>query len=234
MPSAPIRYTSSDEDSARWTGFPFRAGDIVISTRSKSGTTWMQMICALLVFGSPALPAPLTTLSPGVAHTIEPVADVVARLERQRHRRFVKTHTPLDGIPLDDRATYIVVARHPLDRAVPLYPPVDNIDRARMAELTGGPVTVSEPRPSLRDWLLAWTQKETTAIEKPDSLGGVLHHVSDARHRAAVSGTVLLVHYADLLDDLEGSMRALAGRLALPVPEDVWPTLVEAATFTRM
>ena len=45
------RYRSDEEDSARWTGFPFRDGDIVISTRSKSGTTWMQMICALLVFG---------------------------------------------------------------------------------------------------------------------------------------------------------------------------------------
>ena len=47
----PQRYESDDEDSARWIGFPFRAGDIVISTRSKSGTTWMQMICALLVLG---------------------------------------------------------------------------------------------------------------------------------------------------------------------------------------
>ncbi len=55
--SAPIRYQSPDEDSGRWLGFPFRAGDIVISTRSKSGTTWMQMICALLIFQTPELPA---------------------------------------------------------------------------------------------------------------------------------------------------------------------------------
>jgi len=44
--STPFRYRSSDEDSARWLGFPFRDGDIVISTRSKTGTTWVQMICA--------------------------------------------------------------------------------------------------------------------------------------------------------------------------------------------
>ena len=50
MPDAPVRYRSDDEDSGRWSGFPFRDGDIVISTRSKSGTTWMQMICALLIF----------------------------------------------------------------------------------------------------------------------------------------------------------------------------------------
>jgi hypothetical protein len=58
--TVPIRYQSAEEDSARWSGFPFREGDIVISARSKSGTTWMQMICALLVFRTPDLPAPLT------------------------------------------------------------------------------------------------------------------------------------------------------------------------------
>jgi hypothetical protein len=41
--SIPFRYQSPDEDSARWLGFPFRDGDIVISTRSKTGTTWVQM-----------------------------------------------------------------------------------------------------------------------------------------------------------------------------------------------
>ena len=230
----PIRYVSQDDDSGRWDGFPFRQGDIVISTRSKSGTTWMQMICALLIFRSPVLPAPLSQLSPWLDHTIEPVGDVVNRLQGQRHRRFVKTHTPLDGIPLDDRATYIVVARHPLDMAVSLYHHIDNIDRRRMAELTGGPVTLVDQRPSLHDWLVTWTQKDTTAIAHPDSLVGVLHHVSDARGRAATSGNVLLVHYSDLLADLEGSMRELAQRLDVRVPAAVWPTLVEAATFARM
>lgn len=64
MPEVPIQYRSPDEDSARWCGFPLRQGDIVISARSKSGTTWLQMICALLVFQSPKLPAPLSELSP--------------------------------------------------------------------------------------------------------------------------------------------------------------------------
>ena len=229
----PIRYLSDDDDSGRWDGFPFRQGDIVISTRSKSGTTWMQMICALLVFRSPTLPAPLPTLSPWLDHAIEPVGEVVARLEAQRHRRFVKTHTPLDGIPIDDRATYVVVARHPLDMAVSLYHHSDNIDRERMAELTGKPVTVRGSRPSLHDWLVSWTRRETTALAQPDSLVGVLHHMTDARSRIATAN-VVLVHYADLLADLEGSMRALADRLSLPVPEDVWPSLVEAATFSSM
>jgi hypothetical protein len=229
-----VRYLSDDDDSGRWAGFPFRQGDIVISTRSKSGTTWVQMICALLVLGTPDLPAPLADLSPWVDHTVEPVADVFARLEAQQHRRFVKTHTPLDGIPLDDRATYVVVARHPLDMAVSLYHHSANIDRRRMAELTGAPVRTVSERPSAHDWLLDWTRRETTPMEEPDSLVGVLHHVGDAWSRRATAPNVVLVHYADLLANLPGEMAKLASRLEIEVSAERLRVLAEAATFAQM
>ena len=45
---------------------------------------------------------------------------------------------------------------------------------------------------------------------------------------------MLLVHYDDLLADLEGQMRWLAGRLGIAVPEQAWPALTQAATFERM
>ena len=61
----PFRYRSADEDSGRWAGFAYRDGDVVISTRSKSGTTWVQMICALLVLQTPDLYAPLDRISRG-------------------------------------------------------------------------------------------------------------------------------------------------------------------------
>jgi hypothetical protein len=229
---AHIRYASPDEDSARWSNFRFRAGDIVISTRSKCGTTWMQMICALLVFGTSDLPAPLSELSPWLDHEIEPAADVVRRLEDQRHRRFVKTHTPLDGVPVDRRATYVVVGRHPLDMAVSLYHQSDNIDRERVAELTGQPIRVRGERPSLHDWLVAWTEEQTTPAQQMDSLVGVLHHVSDAWvRRQEAEADVVLVHYADLLADLEGQMRWLAAHLGIDLAAQSWPALVRAASF---
>ncbi len=230
-----VAYRSDDDDNARWASFHFRRGDIVISTRSKSGTTWMQMICALLVFGTPRLPAPLTTLSPWIDHRVEPIDVVTARLDAQQHRRFVKTHTPLDGVPMDPRATYVVVARHPLDLAVSLYHQGDNIDRARMRALTGAPEPTGPPapRPTVHDWLVAWTERETTPLEQLDSLVGVVHHASDAWDRQE-RGNVVLVHYADLLADLDGAMRSLADRLGIAIDEAGWPDLVEAATFASM
>lgn len=235
MTQGPVRYRSGDEDSARWRDFPFRPGDIVISTRSKSGTTWVQMICALLILQEPELPEPLGRLSPWLDWTGAPVQEVYARLAAQDQRRVIKTHTPLDGIPLDDGATYIVVARHPLDMAVSLYHQGDNIDRARWRRLTGQSEPTEPPplRPSLHDWLLAWIDWEGPPEEQMDSLPGVAWHVNDAwtRRREA---NVLLLHYADLSADLEGQMRQLASRLGLAVPEDRWPVLVRAAGFAEM
>lgn len=225
-------YRSPDEDSSRWIGFPFRDGDIVISTRSKSGTTWMQMICALLVFQTPELPEPLTMLSPWLDWLVEPRDDVVARLDAQRHRRFVKTHTPLDGIVLDPRATYIVVARHPLDMAVSLYHHSANIDRARLQELTGQPSAGRAPVP-LHDWLVAWVHADVDPRAQMDSLPGVMWHLADAWSRRH-ERNVVLVHYDDLQRDLDGEMRCLAQRLGISVPDERWPPLVHAATFTAM
>ena len=235
MPRNLVRYRSSDDDNGRWLGFPFRPGDTVISTRSKSGTTWMQMICALLVFQDPDLPAPLAELSPWLDWLVEPRECVYARLAAQPHRRVIKSHTPLDGLPLDPRASFIVVVRHPLDMAVSLYHQGDNLDRARIRELSGQaePTEPPDERSPLREWLLAWVDKDVHPQAELDSLPGVLWHVSDAWARRQ-EPNVVLVHYDDLSDDLEGEMRRLAARLRITVPDGVWPSLVEAATFDSM
>ena len=242
MADTPYRYQSPEEDSGRWRDFPFRDGDIVISTRSKTGTTWVQTICALLIFQTPEFPAPIAQLSPWLDHLVAPRDEVFARLAAQQHRRFIKTHTPLDGIPCDPRATYIVTGRHPLDTAVSLYHQGDNIDRAKVRALTGAPEP-AQPRPPskpLHDWLLAYISGDaapwiarTHPREDLDSLPGLMWHLSDAwarRHEP----NVMLVHYDDLSADLAGQMRRIAGRLGISVPDQAWPALVRAATFEAM
>jgi aryl sulfotransferase len=231
----PTRYRSPDEDSARWLGFSFRAGDIVISTRSKHGTTWMQMICALLVFQTADVPAPLAQLSPWLDWLGVPRQQLFAQLEAQRHRRFLKTHTPLDGVPLDPRVMYIVVARDPLDAAVSLYYQGCNLDFERLAHLTGAPTRdgSQERRPPPREWLQSWIDGEADPREELDSLPGVMWHLSDAWARRS-AGNVVLVHYDDLLADLEREMRRLAERLGITVEPGTWPSLVAAADFRAM
>ena len=190
------------------------------------------MICALLIFQTVDLPARLTDLSPWLDFLGTPLDSIVARLETQQHRRFIKTHTPLDGIPMDPRVTYIVVARHPLDAAVSAYHQGHNLDRRRMRELTGQaqPTTTSL---SEREWLLAWIEADPDPQTHLDSLPGFAHHLSDAwtrRHEP----NVVLVHYQDLCDDLSGEMHRIAGQLGIEVPTARWPELMRAARFDAM
>jgi hypothetical protein len=224
----------ASEGNELWEGFEHRDGDIVVSTRSKCGTTWMQMICALLVHRTPDLPLPLAELSPWLDWDVEPAAVVRDRLARLDHRRVIKTHTPLDGFDLDDRVTYVVVGRHPLDVALSLYHHAHNIDRGRVAELTGRP-PVDPPvlRMTEDAWMEHWITDRTDPSEQLDTLAGNLHHLGDAWGRAG-DANVVLVHYEDLETDLDRSMRWLAGRLDIAVPDDRWPELVEAATFDAM
>ncbi|HKY13447.1 MAG TPA: sulfotransferase domain-containing protein [Microthrixaceae bacterium] len=226
-----MRSYGSEYDE-RWRGFEHRAGDIVISTRSKCGTTWMQMICALLVFQTPDLPAPLTEISPWLDWDVEPLDTVTERLAAQLHRRIIKTHTPLDGIPLHSEVTYVVVGRNPLDVAVSLYHHSANLNRARMAELAGKPAT-EPPTRSMADWLQHWISTDAPPEVELETLRGLVHHIRDASARMG-DLDVVLVHYQDLTDDTDREMRSLAARLDIAVDDSAWPELVAAATFDSM
>src|SRR5262245_17758689 len=69
------------------------------------------MICALLVFQSPSFGEALDVISPWLDMLTRDRDSVLADLDAQQHRRFIKTHTPLDGLPWDPRVTYIEVGR---------------------------------------------------------------------------------------------------------------------------
>lgn len=221
----------AEEASDRWAGFEHRPGDIVISTRSKCGTTWLQMIGALLVFQDPELPAPLAELSPWLDWEVEPIDVVFERLARQEHRRFIKTHTPLAGLPRWPDVTYVVAGRHPLDVATSLYAHGHNIDRDRFEALTGR--GSHPPVGTFPEWFAWWMDPGVGPDEILDSLPGLVHHIDDAWDRQAEID-VVLVHYDDLADDLGGEMRRLADRLGIAVSDDRWPALVEAAGFDAM
>ena len=81
-----VRYQTSFTDSARWDGFVFRPGDIVISTPAKCGTTWLQMICALEIFQHAKFDRPLDLISPWLDVLTRPLNQVLADLEAQAHR----------------------------------------------------------------------------------------------------------------------------------------------------
>ncbi|MBV8980739.1 MAG: sulfotransferase domain-containing protein [Acidimicrobiia bacterium] len=244
MRRAERRYRSLVIDSQRWDGFEFRDDDIVISTPAKCGTTWMQMLCALLIFQTPDLPGRLTELSPWLDIQTEARDDVLATLEAQQHRRFIKTHTPLDGIPFDERVTYISVGRDPRDVAVSWDNHFQNMNlgvflQARAAAVgiddleevlpDGPPIPSADPR----DRFWQWMDDDTAALNGISGLRGTLHHLSTF-WAARGESNVALFHYADLQADLEGEFRALAGILGIEIDDNLVPALVDAAYFDSM
>ncbi|MDZ7676761.1 MAG: sulfotransferase domain-containing protein [Acidimicrobiales bacterium] len=236
------RYFGFLADSDRWRSLPLRDDDIVISTPSKCGTTWTQTIVGMLLVGRADLGAPLSELSPWLDMQIRTTDEVVARLEAQRHRRFIKTHTPLDGLPEHDSVTFLAVVRHPLDVALSdrdhghnaaealhdlRYAAVGNKDLDELAPRVEPP---DDPAEYLR-WFIDSDLPPTGS--GPNSLADFCQQAAIAWARRD-RPNVHLFHYEDLCADTDGEMRRIADALGIEVDADVWPTLVDAASIDAM
>jgi len=227
-------YQNHHLDTTRWDEFKPRPGDIIISTSYKAGTTLTQMIVTNLLFPG-GLPATVGDLSPWVDARMRPVEEVLATLEAQTHRRCIKTHLPLDGVPFFEEAQYVMVGRDPRDVFMSLVNHYGNHTPEFFEMLNGQPGRVGDAFPVYdgdihalwRNWISrGWFDWESDGYP----YWSHLHHAKtwwEFRHLP----NVRLIHYADLRRDLEGEMRSLASWLAIDVPEDRWPAVVDACRF---
>ncbi|MAI59132.1 MAG: sulfotransferase [Rhodobacteraceae bacterium] len=232
------RYQHIDWDSERWVGFDSRPGDIYVCTCYKSGTTWTQMIAALLVFQNTIFPAPLNELSPWIDLVTDTREVMHKYLAAQNHRRILKTHTPLDGLNWKDDAIYLYVARDPRDVFESMMSHQANTDveteRALAAEM-GNASTVTD--------LLAKNDEERLKIWLTEGFfdwerdgypyWSALHHGQTFwRHREQEN--ILFLHYSQLKANLSGEMRKISNFLNIEIDEVIFPDLVKAATFSSM
>jgi aryl sulfotransferase len=227
-------------DSERWERFPLRPDDVIITTPSKCGTTWMQTIVGTLLRLRTDLP-PMGTISPWLDMQIRTEDEVFRLLGAQTGRRFIKTHTPLDGLPAHPTVTYICVIRHPLDVALSDRDHMANMRRDRTAEMREAVAGTYEaageheeapegPADYLRWWI---DNHELPTGSGPNGLEDYCEQVRtywDARD----TRNVYLFHYADMWNDLDTEMRRVAAALGVAVDEARWPVFVEAATLTSM
>lgn len=228
-------YQNHHLDSTRWRYFARRPGDIVISTSYKAGTTWMQTIIAYLLHPDGDLPMPATHLSPWLDTRFYPLELILNQLADQTIRRCIKTHLPLDGLPYYDDVQYIVVARDPRDVFMSLLNHWGNHTREFHQMLDSIPGRVGDTFPVFDpDVSARWQDWTTRGWFEWESDGypywSHLHHCKtwwEFRHLP----NVRLVHYNDLLANLEGEMRSIAAWLGIEVPEMRWPHVVDACRF---
>lgn len=214
-------------DNRRWDSIRLRPDDIIVATPPKCGTTWIQTIIALLLSGDPEMETELSLKMPWVDIRLRELSNLTADLDARTDRRCLKSHTPMDGLPLDPRVQYFCVFRHPLDahfsfrnhaRILPAswfdawFPEDDPHRIAFRRFLDGGP----------EGYDMDFTP-----------LAHILRHFEAARALAS-RANVTLLHYADMKRDLPGTFARVAARLGLSHPPDVMDRLVQAATFDNM
>ena len=244
MPPAalPVRehdYNTPVFETDRWAAFEHRAGDILVCTPPKCGTTWTQMIRALLVHQSPQLPEPLTRLSRWVERVAQPIEVVNAELGAQTYpRRVLKSHTPLDGLPYFADAAYVVCGRDPRDAFLSMVDHFHNLSDASIADAQrrmGIPEGSALPFPTDPDALfkIFMTVPDLPWTDDGAPFGSVTYLIRTFWPWRRLPNIIFL-HYADLQADLGGEMRRLSAFLGIPVDEAVFPSLVEAASFAAM
>ncbi len=221
-------YSGALTDSRKWDAYLPRGGDIIVCTPPKSGTTWTQAILALLISGDPKVDANPSVNAPWFDIRMNDTNEVVARLEGQTCQRQVKTHTPLDGIPIWDELRYISVYRHPIDVHFSARKHIFNYKpEAAQAMGLSYESFPEDPRESFRIFL------ENENFEDLGSLKGVVTHYLRCLEREPRENLIRL-HYADMTRDLAAHVERIAAHVGISLPHAVMETLVDAARFGNM
>jgi aryl sulfotransferase len=179
------------------------------------------------------LPAPLTVLSPWLDMRLRPLAEVVAQLDRQPHRRFIKTHAPLDALQLRDDVTCLVVGRDPRDVAISMHHHRLNLNAEIFDPLARRPREPRSPSRAVHVRVLAWLFSGKAPTEHLSTLRGTVWHLRTAWQQREASNIVLL-HYADLERDLSPELHRLAAALSIDTAGLAWDALLHAASFDAM
>ncbi|WP_367025625.1 sulfotransferase domain-containing protein [Methylococcus sp. ANG] len=217
-------------DSTIWNDFRFRDDDIVIATYGKSGTTWVQQIVGQLVFGGDPELA-VAEVSPWLDLRVPPKEVKLPVVEAQTHRRFLKTHLPVDALVFSPRAKYLYIGRDGRDVVWSMYNHHANANRLWYEALNDTPDRVGPPieqppadiRQYWRDWLDRDGHPFWPFWENVSSWWQVRHLPN-----------LMFLHFADLKRDMPGQMRRIAAFLDIPIDEARWDAMVEYCTFDWM
>ena len=216
-------------DSTRWNTFNFRDDDIVISTYAKSGTTWMQQIISQLIFdGAEGLD--VSHLSAWVDLRIMP-PEAYAALEAQTHRRFVKTHLPVDALVFSPKAKYIYVGRDGRDMAWSLYNHYANANDHWYGALNNTPglvgPAIGRPPAKPQEFFRQWFEQDGAPFWSYWENVRSWWNVRELPN-------VKLVHFNDLKNDLKGSIKDIAKFLDIDVTSESLKKITEHCTFDYM
>ena len=217
-------------NSTIWNDFPFRDDDVVIATYGKSGTTWLQQIVSQLIFnGEEGLP--VAEMSPWLDLRVPPKEVKLPEVESQTHRRFLKTHLPVDALVFSPQAKYIYIARDGRDVIWSLYNHHANANDIWYEALNDAPGLVGppieKPTEDIRQYFLDWLNGDGYPFWP---------YWENVRSWWAIRDlpNVMILHFAELKADMPGHICRIAAFLDIPIDESKWDDIVEHCSFDYM
>ena len=221
---------SNHFDSTVWNDFNFRDDDVIIATYAKSGTTWTQQIVSQLIFeGEEGLN--VSELSPWVDLRVPAKEDKLAMIDAQTHRRFVKTHLPVDALVFSPTAKYIYIVRDGRDTLWSMYNHHSSANDEWYALLNETPGLVGEPMPPcdkpvleyFRHWLENNGEPFWPFWDNINSWWSIRHLPN-----------VKLVHFANLKKNMPYEIGKIAEFLEIQIDNSKWNAILEHCSFEYM
>jgi aryl sulfotransferase len=229
-PSKKREFHNHHFDSTIWNDFQFRDDDIIIATYAKSGTTWVQQIVAQLIAGGDPDLA-VAEMSPWLDLRVPPKEIKLPTVEAQTHRRFIKTHLPVEALVFSPKAKYLYIGRDGRDVVWSMYNHHANANQTWYDALNKTPGRVGppiEPPPGdIRQYWRDWMDRDGHPFWPYWENIRSWWEIRDLPN-------VKLVHFADLKRDMPRQMRDIAASLDIPIDESRWADIVEYCSFDWM
>lgn len=217
-------------DSTVWNDIKFRDDDIVIATYAKSGTSWMQQIVGQLIFeGQDNLP--VAEMSPWVDLRVPPREVKLPLIEAQTHRRFMKTHLPVDALKFSHKAKYLYIGRDARDVIWSLHNHHATANALWYDTLNNTPgrigPEIGKPPESAAEYFEHWLDNEGAPFWP---------YWENLRSWWAIRDlpNVKLAHFADLKRDLPGQIKDIADFLDIEVSDETMKTILYHCSFDYM
>jgi len=238
LPERTRTYRNHHLDSTRWDAFTPRPGDIVIATSYKAGTTWTQAIVANLLFPDQSFPAPVWQISPWLDMRLHQPDELFPMLEAQTHRRFLKSHLPLNGLRYLPELKYIFVSRDGRDVFMSLWNHYTNYTDEAFERFNDSPGRIGAELPRApADIHELWESWCTRGWFDWETEGWPFwSHLSLTQswweHRALPN--ILTLHYADMKADTAGTIRRVADFIGIDLTPARLESVVAAVSFNAM
>lgn len=217
-------------DSTIWNELEFRDDDIVIATYAKAGTTWVQQIVAQLLFdGADSLET--AEMSPWMDLRVPPKEVKLPMVEAQTHRRFLKTHLPVDALVFSEQAKYVYIGRDGRDVLWSMYNHHANANEAWYEALNDTPGRVGppieKPAETVTQYFDDWFERDGHPFWP---------FWENVRSWWAIKdlSNVYMLHFADLKKDMPAEIRRIAEFLDVPVNEAKWHDILLHCSFDYM